>query len=117
MIVTCPDSSTRYELIRPLPRRWREGAICISGARAPDALGDPEEEREPTLGRVGDRAGGALDHRIELEQAVEGGVKVRDGPRSRLGGEVAHPELADDLHRSPDRRQGLAGGDPIGDLE
>src|SRR4029453_2847006 len=106
MIVIRPTSSSRYELISPLPSRWREGASCTLGAS--HAVGHPEQECQAALGGVRDGPRGALDHRIELEQAVERGPQLDDRPGTCLGCEVAHAKFALDLHRPPDRGQRLA---------
>src|SRR5687767_7787893 len=104
MIVTRPASSTRYALMRPLPSRWIDGASCMvpPSGRATDAIVDPEQEREPALGGIGARSRRALDHRIELDEAIERGTELVERPCARLRDEVPDAELAGDLHRLAD---------------
>ena len=81
-----------------------------------DVLVDPERERQaPTL-LARSRPVGALDHDVQVEQAVQGPDQLVDRPDVRLPDELLE-DVRMELHRRREVPRALAGRDPVGDLE
>src|SRR5439155_22602723 len=81
-----------------------------------DVLVDPERERQAATLFARSRSIGALDHHVELEQAVESCDQLVHRPRVRLPDEFLE-DVWVELHRRREVARALAGRDPVGDLE